>query len=83
MVKLKDATFLGIFFDESALQKKDSSDSHLVPDIFVIVEQIEPKLKVWMVNYHQLADILKKAPSSLKEEVAKVGEKTEAVRVEP
>ena len=57
LVKLKDATFLGIFFDESALQKKDSSDSHLVPDTFVMVEQVEPKLKVWMVNYHQLADI--------------------------
>ncbi len=83
LVRLKDAIFLCIFSDESALQKKDSSDSHLVPDTFLMVEQIEPKLQVRVINYHQLAEILKKAPKSLKEEAAKVGDTIEAVRVEP
>jgi len=83
LVRLKDAIFLCIFSDETALQKKESSDSHLVPDTFLMVEQIEPKLQVRVINYHQLAEILKKAPRSLKEEAAKVGDTIEAVRVEP
>ena len=83
LVRLKDAIFLGLFSDESALQKKESSDSHLVPDTFLMVEQIEPKLQVRVINYHQLAEILKKDPRSLKEEAAKAGDTIEAVRVEP
>ncbi|MHC4336484.1 MAG: hypothetical protein ACYSTG_00840 [Planctomycetota bacterium] len=83
LVRLKDAIFLCIFSDESALQKKEFSDSHLVPDIFLMVEQIEPELQVRVINYHQLAEILKKAPRSLKKEAAKVGHTIEAIRVEP
>jgi len=83
LVRLKDAMFLGIFADASALQKKDSSDSHLVPDIFVMVEQIEPKLQVRVINYHQLAEMLKSDPKSLKQKAAKVGHTIEAIRVQP
>jgi hypothetical protein len=65
------------------LQKKESSDSHLVPDIFLMVEQMEPKLQVRVINYHQLAEILKKNPKSLKKEAAKVGHTIEAIRLKP
>jgi len=83
LVRLKDAIFLGIFSDESALQKKDSSDSHLVPDIFVMVDQIEPTLQLRVIDYHELAEMLENDPNSLSQEAAKVGYTIEATRVQP
>jgi len=83
LVRLKDAIFLCIFSDASALQKKDSSDSHLVPDTFLMVDQIEPKLQLRVIDYHQLAEMLNNDPDSLKEEAAKVGHTIEGIRVQP
>jgi len=83
LVRLKDAMFLGIFSDESSLQKKDSDGSHLVPDIFVMVDQTEPKLQLRVIDYHQLAKMLENDPNSLSQEAAKVGYTIEATRVQP
>ena len=83
LVRLKDAIFLCIFSDASALQKKDSSDSHLVPDTFLMVDQIEPTLQLRVIDYHELAKMLENDPNSLSQEAAKVGYTIEATRVQP
>ncbi|MHC4173048.1 MAG: TolB family protein [Planctomycetota bacterium] len=83
LIKLKGMMFMGIFLDESVLQKKDSYGSHLLPDGFMKVDQIEPKLLLReMVDYDELAEMLKKPPESLKQE-AEVDYALEAIRVQP
>jgi hypothetical protein len=68
LVQLKDMMLLGIFFDESILEKKDSSDSHLLPDIFMRIHQIEPKLLMQPMEYNEAAEMLKEDAEPFKRE---------------
>lgn len=70
LVQMKDMMFLGVFFDESILEKKDSSDSHLLPDMFIRVHQIEPKLLLQTsgLDYDEVAEMLKEDAGPLKRE---------------
>ena len=83
LVKLKGMMFMGIFLDESVLQKKDSYGSHLLPDGFMKIDKIEPKLLLRAMDYHEVAEMLKMDPELLKQEASKVGYAIEAIRVQP
>ena len=81
LVKLKDMTFLGIFLDESLLREKDNDGSHLLPDTFMKVEQIEPKLLLREMDYNKLLEILSKDADSLGQAVMEAGEVIEFERI--
>jgi len=68
LVQLNSMMFLGIFFDESILEKKDSSGSHLLPDMFMRIHQIEPKLLMQPMEYNEAAEMLKEDAEPLKRE---------------
>jgi hypothetical protein len=68
LVQLKDMMFLGVFLYESILEKKDSSGSHLLPDFFFRVHQIEPKLLLQPMGYDEVAEMLKEDAGPLKRE---------------
>ncbi|MFZ2146366.1 MAG: hypothetical protein WAV28_04025 [Sedimentisphaerales bacterium] len=59
LVQLKSMMFLGIFLDESVLEEKDSYGSHLLPDRFIRIYQIEPKLLLQPMEYDEVAEMLK------------------------
>jgi len=83
LVRLKGVMFLGLFLDESLLQQKDSHGSHLLPDAFMKVEQIEPKLLLRAMDYEEVAEMLKKDPNWLEETVTKGDGVLELTRVLP
>jgi hypothetical protein len=60
LINLKGTILLGMFYDESLLENKDGTNSHLLPDIFMRIVQIEPKLVMQFIEYDELAEILKK-----------------------
>jgi hypothetical protein len=60
--------FLGVFLDESLLENRDASGSHLLPDVFMRVAQIEPKLLLQTIEYSKLAEVLEKAAESIRPE---------------
>ncbi len=80
LVSVKGVTFLGIFFDESLL-KKDLYGSQLLPDLFLKVDQIEPKLLIKEMDYEEVAEMLKKDPNSLKQETAQAENVLEFERI--
>jgi len=65
LVRVKGMTFLGVFFDESILDKKDSSGSHLLPDFFMRIVQLEPKVLMLPLKYDDFAEMLEKDAESL------------------
>jgi len=75
LVKLKGMTFLALFFDKSSLsaggrlpaENKDSYGLHLIPDCLVLVDQIEPQLRVRLMDYEKVSELVKD-PNSLKQE---------------
>lgn len=66
LVQVKDMMFLEVFLDESILEKKDSSNSHLLPDMFMRIHQIEPKLLLQPMEYDEVAEMLKEDAEPLK-----------------
>jgi hypothetical protein len=68
LVRLKGMTFLGVFLDESLLENRDASESHLLPDMFMRVVQTEPKLTLQAIEYNELAEVLEKAAESIRPE---------------
>jgi len=64
LVRLKGMTFLGVFLDESLVE----AGSHLLPDVFMRVAQIEPKLTLQAIEYNELAEVLEKAAESIRPE---------------
>ena len=80
LVQMKDMMFLGVFFDESILEKKDSSGSHLLPDWFFRVHQIEPKLLLQPMGYDGVAEMLKEDAGPLKREDTETGDIAEFER---
>jgi len=68
LVQLKGMMFLGVFLDESLLENRDASGSHLLPDVFMRVAQIEPKLLLQTIEYSKLAEVLEKAAESIRPE---------------
>lgn len=73
LVNVERMRFLGLFLDESLLDKKDRYGSHLLPDTFAKIEQIEPKLLLRGMDYDKVAEILKRDPN-LPEEKTMEGE---------
>ena len=68
LVKLKGMTFLAIFFDKSSVEDKDSYGLYLIPDCLVLVDQVEPQLRLQLMDYEEVSE-LAKDPNSLKQEV--------------
>ncbi len=68
LVKLKGMTFLALFFDKSSMENKDSYRLHLIPDCLVLVDQVEPQLRLQLMDYEEVSE-LAKDPNSLKQEV--------------
>jgi len=64
LIRLKGVTFLGVFLDESLVEP----GSHLLPDVFMRVAQIEPKLLLQTIEYDKLAEVLEKAAESIRPE---------------
>jgi len=64
LVRLKGMTFLGVFLDESLVE----AGSHLLPDMFMRVSQIEPKLLLQAIEYNELSEVLEKAAESIRPE---------------
>lgn len=75
LVVLKGMKFLAIFFDKSSLsaggrlpaENKDSYRLHLIPDCLVLVDQVEPQLRVRLMDYEEVSELVKD-PNSLKQE---------------
>jgi hypothetical protein len=59
LIRLRGTLFLGGFFDISSLDDADSHGRHLVPDFFAKVDQIEPELVLWSIDYKEVAEWLK------------------------
>ena len=83
LVKLKGMVFLALFSDESSLEYKDSCGSHLIPDYFVMVEQVEPILLLRHIEYDEVAEMLEGDPESLKQETTDTDCTFEGIRVQP
>jgi hypothetical protein len=73
LANVKGIRLLGMFLDESLLYKKDRYGSHLLPDAFMKIEQMEPKLLLRGMDYNEVAEILKRDPN-LPEEKTMEGE---------
>ena len=82
LVKTKDMMFLGIFFNKSWLEDKGSNGSHLIPDLFMKVDQIEPKLLLREIKYQELVELLKNGPEPPEQESQKVDYAFEGFRVQ-
>jgi WD40 repeat protein len=80
LVSVKGMMFLGMFFDESLL-KKDLYGSQFLPNFFVKVDQIEPKLLLRRMYHEEVAEMLKKDPNSLKQETAQAENVLEFERI--
>ena len=59
---------MGLFLDESALEKKNTSGLHFLPDVYVRVVQMEPKLILQVIEYDKLAEALKTDSDSIRPE---------------
>jgi len=69
LVNLKGIMFLAIFFDESSLEDKDSYGLHLIPDLLVLVDQVEPQLRLLPItDYEKVSETLQNDPNLLKQE---------------
>lgn len=82
LVKLEDMMFLAIFHDKSLLQQKDSQGSYTVADIFLKVDQIEPKLLLQELDYEEVFEILKDDSRSLEQETEKADYVFKGVRTQ-
>jgi hypothetical protein len=83
LVKLKDMTFLAVFLDESSFDEKDSYRLHLIPDFFVLVEQIDPILRLRHIPYDEIAEWHKADFGSLKKDTADTSSIFEGTRIQP
>jgi hypothetical protein len=83
LVRLRNTMFMGVFFDESLLLEKDSAGSHLLPDIFMKVDQIEPKLLLQAMEYDEVAKMLEKNSEPLERSPSGADYTFEGVRVQP
>lgn len=83
LVRLRDTMFMGVFFDESLLLEKDSSGSHLLPDIFIKVDQIEPKLLLQTMEYDEVARMQEKENGLPAQGPSEANYTFEGVRVQP
>jgi len=61
LVKLNGYTLLAIFFGKHNLEEIDPCGLNLVPDLFVLVEQIEPKLLLQELDYSEVEHIVNDA----------------------
>ncbi len=83
LVKTKDVELLNIFFDWPTLECDKLYSLHLIPDKFVVIDQIEPKLLLREVEYEELSESLKQNTVNLKQQDTEVDYIFEGIRVEP
>lgn len=79
LVKLNGSMLLAVFFGSHCLEKADPCSLNLIPDYFVLVEQIEPKLLLREVDYEDVAGMLNDAASFQVESGAYMFEGTRTV----
>jgi hypothetical protein len=61
LVKLNGSMLLAVFSGKHNLEETDPCGLNLIPDRFVLVEQIEPKLLLQEIDYSEVEQILKNA----------------------
>lgn len=83
MVGRNGTTFLAVFFDKSELDPNDYSAFHLIPDRFLQIDQIKPKLLLRELDYEEVSEMLKQDAESLKQEAVNADYIFEGVRIEP
>lgn len=62
LVELKGVKLLGIFFDASSIESPDPYGLHLIPDYFIKIDQIEPRLLLRKISYEEVASMLEQGP---------------------
>jgi Tol biopolymer transport system component len=82
LMKFEDMMFLGLFHDESVLQQEDSQGFHVVPDVFLRVGQIEPKLLLQKVDYEEVFEKMKNSLALLMQQSVSTEYAFEGVRLE-
>ena len=58
LVQTGDVGLLALFFDEFALEDEDAAGLHLIPDLFMQVDRIEPELRLRPIDYDTAAELL-------------------------
>lgn len=81
-VKLKDIMMLAVYYSEPS-DNEIEHGLHLIPDIFVVVDQIEPKLLLRIVEYEELSELLKQNTVNLQQQDTEVDYIFEGTRIEP
>ncbi len=81
-VKLKDIMMLAVYFSEPS-DNEIECGLHLIPDFFVVVDQIEPKLLLREVEYKELSELLKQNTVNLKQQDTEIDYIFEGTRIEP
>ena len=61
LVKLNSYTLLSVFSGKHNLEEIDPCGLNLIPDRFVLIDQIEPKLLLQEIDYSEVAQITKNA----------------------
>jgi dipeptidyl aminopeptidase/acylaminoacyl peptidase len=81
LVKPNDMMFLALFYSESVLQG-DNGNDRLLPDMFMRIGQIEPKLLLKAMEYEDVFELFNKDPNSLKQKAQKTDYDFEGNRVQ-
>jgi hypothetical protein len=68
LVQLKDIKLLSVFLDLSSVTEKDQYGLHLIPDAFMLVEEIEPELQLYTIEYKDLRELLECNSDFIKQE---------------
>jgi len=83
LVKQNSMTVMAVFFNKSGLDPNDFYTFHLIPDVFLKIEQTEPKLVLRQMDYPEVYELLKVNPTSPQQKAVKTHYFFEGVRLGP
>jgi len=81
LVQVGETRLLAVFFDESAFEDEDPNDHHLIPDYFMHIGQVEPKLLLRPIDYDTAAELLGVDLESHEEETSDKNDEPEPFQV--
>ena len=81
LVQVGETRLLALFFSESAFEDNDPNYLRFVPDVFMLIGQMEPELLVRPIDYDAAAELLGVDLASHEEEAADKGEEAEPFQV--
>lgn len=85
LVRCSGKTFMAMFSDKAELDPNEpyAYALHLIPDSFLEIEQAEPKLTLYEIEYGQLSQMLQDGSSYEKQRAVDATACFEGVRIEP